>query len=104
VHYGVYNDFMVRSSSAVYYGMLIVMLALLRTLWLTGAYWRTFLLVILLLPGMFSGVSNVLLSALHADVSVPGKSVADYLGGWQFMGQQDSWFVRHLSADLQATK
>lgn len=97
VYYGVYNDFMVRASSAVYFGMLLVMLAILRSLWTAGAYWRAGLLVLLLLPGTFSGVSNVLLATLHAEVTVSGKSINDYVNGWQFLGAQDSWFVRYFA-------
>ena len=104
VYYGVYNDLMVRSSSAIYFGVLLVLLAILRALWSAGAYWRAGLLLLLLLPSAFSGVSNVLLATLHADVKVAGKSIPGYMAGWQFMGRNDSWFVRYLSADFYPSK
>ncbi len=104
VYYGVYNDFMVRSSSAVYFGMLLLVLAIFHNLWASGLHWRAALLIVLLLPGIFSGISNVLVATTHADVRVAGKSIANYIGGWQFMGREDSWFVRYLSAELQTQK
>jgi hypothetical protein len=104
VHYGVYNDLMVRSSSAVYFGVLLVLLAILRALWSAGAYWRAGLLLLLLLPGTFSSVANVLMASLHADVKVAGKSIPDYMAGWQFMGRNDSWFARYLAADFYPSK
>lgn len=99
VYYGVYNDLMVRSSAAIYCGILLVLLAILRSLWLAGAYWRIVFFVILLLPSMLSGALSVWQAVHHADERVIGQRVVDYGGGWQFLGKQDSWFVRYLSAD-----
>lgn len=104
VYYGVYNDLMMRSSSAIYFGVLLLMLILLRNLWLAGSYWRSIFLVLLLLLGTFSSVANVLMASLHADVKVAGKSVNNYMGGWQFLGKQDSWFARYLAADFYPPK
>lgn len=104
VYYGVYNDLMMRSSGAIYFGVLLLMLILLRNLWLAGSYWRSIFLVLLLLLGTFSSVANVLMASSHADVKVAGKSIPDYMAGWQFMGRNDSWFARYLSADLHSKK
>jgi len=102
VYYGVYNDFMMRSSSAVYFGVLLLVLIILRNLWVSGAHWRALFLVVLLLPGIFSGVANVLMASFHADVKVAGKSIPDYMAGWQFMGRNDAWFARYLAADFHS--
>lgn len=97
LYYGVYNDFMMRSSAAIYFGVLLLLLMILRSLLVSGAYWRATLLVLLLLPSLFSGVSNVLLATLHAEMTVSGKSINDYVNGWQFLGQKNSWFVRYFA-------
>lgn len=97
VYYGDYNDLMVRASAALFYGILLVMLTILRALWVARARCRVVLLVILLVPSTFSGVLNIWQAASHADVRVVGVRVVDYEWNWNFLGRQDSWFVRYLA-------
>lgn len=104
MYYGDFNDLTVRFSSAFFFGILLVMVKLLRVLWQTKAYWRAVLLMSMLVPGFFSGALNVWQAASHASEQVQGISVVDYEWSWNFLGQPDSWFVRYLSADLHPQK
>ena len=72
------------------------MLILLRNLWLAGSYWRSIFLVLLLLQNIFFG-GQFQLTSSHADVKVAGKSIPDYMAGWQFMGEM----IRGLHAICQ---
>lgn len=102
VYYGVYNDLMVRSSAAIYYGILLVLLVILRSLWLVGAYWRIVFFIVFLLPSLLTGALSVWQAVHHADERIDGQSVVDYGGGWQFLGQSDAWFARYLAADFHS--
>ncbi len=96
--YGSYNDLMVRCAAPLMFGLAVVFLYTISDLRRRQRRSAVVLLVVCLLPGSISGFLH-LLNSIHSFVEhVPAQSVIDYGGGWQFLGQQDSWYVRWFSA------
>jgi hypothetical protein len=100
--YGTYNDLMVRSSAPLLFCLAIFMLKALALNFRDGRIGRAVLLVILLVPGMFSGLFNLSNAIMNHDRKVKGESVIDYGGGWQFLGSASSVYARIFSAPLPA--
>jgi hypothetical protein len=57
-------------------------------------------LVFVMLPGVISSIVNVGSSLANYEERIPGESVVNYVGGWQFLGSTDSLYVRIFSAPL----
>lgn len=96
--YGTYNDLMIRSSAPLMFGMAILVMNSLGLLLKKKRIKTAFMLLVLLLPGFFSFGFNVYNSMVNYDAKTHGESVVNYGGGWQFLGSQESWYVRVFSA------
>jgi hypothetical protein len=100
LHYGTYNDLMVRASAPLLFGLAIFMLKSLALYLCNGKSRHALIIIALLLPGMFSGLFNLSNAIMNHDHKVKGESVIDYGGGWQFLGSTDSVFARYFSSRL----
>jgi hypothetical protein len=97
VHYGSYNDLMVRSSAPFFFGMTIFLLKAIAAEQERACRWRAVLLMMMLVPASFSGLYNMTSSYLKRDEKVAAQSVAMHGAGWQFLGSMDSWYARYFS-------
>ncbi len=105
VHYGTYNDLMIRSSAALLFGLAIFVLKAIMYYHDNGKKLQVALLVVVLLPGTGSGLFNLANAFINHETKATSESVVNYNFGWEFLGSKDSAFTRYFSApSLETTK
>ena len=100
IKYGSYNDLMIRNSAPLMFGLVIIFLKSIDFLISNNKKLHAAFLVFVMLPGVISSIVNVGSSLANYEERIPGESVVNYVGGWQFLGSTDSLYVRIFSAPL----
>jgi hypothetical protein len=91
---------MIRNSAPLMFGLVIIFLKSIDFIISNNKKLHAAFLVFVMLPGVISSMYNVGSSLANYEERIPGESVVNYVGGWQFLGSTDSLYVRIFSAPL----
>jgi hypothetical protein len=101
--YGTYNDLLVRGSASLMFLLLVYFLRCMRSAWRAGTRAAATGMLMLAVPGSLSAALHLRRSVAHSHEQWAPQSIANYSGGWQFLGGTDSFFARHLSREVRHT-